>query len=132
MLALSALHAHIDLQLLVAVGEVASVNGEEFLVVRDVHRVDMRETAMTKGEIINGVQQIRLTLSVAADEAVDLRREVDLCRSDIFIIKDGNILEYHSKNEHETPQTTFLTRPSGGNLFAKLRDLRLKNEKRMP
>ena len=51
-------------------------------------RVDGIVGRVTEGEVVDGIEHIRLAHTVLADETVDLRREIQRGRLDVFIVDE--------------------------------------------
>ena len=51
-------------------------------------RVDGVVGRVTEGELVDGIEHIRLAHTVLADETVDLRRELQRGRLDVFIVDE--------------------------------------------
>ena len=52
--------------------------------------------AFAEGEVINGVEQVGFAHAVIAEEAVDLRRAMDVGLTNVFIVQDGEFVQYHN------------------------------------
>ena len=75
MLSGSALHARIHRFGLAALREVVALNHKEVLVVCDDLTVDVCEARMAERQVVNGVEQVGLSLAVVADETIHVGRK---------------------------------------------------------
>ena len=76
---------------------VFSLNHEKILVVGYDLRVDGIVRTLAERQKIDGIEEIRLPHAIMPQQAVHLRREVDVGRENILVIDDGDILEYHAR-----------------------------------
>ena len=90
------LHATVDVFFVAIFVQVIPFQHEEFLSVSDDLRVDGIVSTSAERQIIDGVQEIRLSLTVLSDEAVHLGRQAEVGRLDVLVIDDGNVLENQS------------------------------------
>ena len=51
--------------------------------------------ALAEREVIDGIEQVGFTHAVVSEEAVDLRRAVNVGLMDVFIVQDGEFVQYH-------------------------------------
>ena len=68
---------------------VTGIEHKEVAVVVQHLRVNGVEGAATKRQVVDGIKQIGLTLSVLPDETIHLRREVKGGLPDVLIVDDG-------------------------------------------
>ena len=68
---------------------VEPLQGHKLLIVPHAQHVDAAAVAATETQEMDGVQHIRLALTVAADEAIQLGREVQFGLGNVLIIEYG-------------------------------------------
>ena len=85
-------HSTIDTHFICCLGMVFAIGALQhkkiLIVVHDL-RVDGREGTSAERQVIDGIQQVGLTLTVVTDEAIHLRRQRNVGRQDVFIVDDG-------------------------------------------
>lgn len=80
------LHARIHMLAGSVVGLIVTLHDKEVLVVSDDHAVDIGKTRVTERQIVDRIKQIGLANAVAANQTVDLRRQLQLRLTDVLII----------------------------------------------
>ena len=88
----AALHAAIDQLVVACLILIDALEHEEFLPVENHLRVDGIAGAAAERKIIDGIQKIRLSLTIMPYEAIHLGRQLQRCRLNILIVDDGNFL----------------------------------------
>ena len=68
---------------------IGALQHKEILIVVHDLRIDGREGTSAERQVIDGIQQVGLTLTVVTDEAIHLRRQRNVGRQDVFIVDDG-------------------------------------------
>ena len=53
------------------------------------------DVTLAEGEVIDGIEQVGFSHAVVTEEAIDLRRAVDVSLTEIFIVQDGEFVQYH-------------------------------------
>ena len=74
---------------------VETLQRHELLAVPDAQGIDTAAITATETEDMDGIKHIRLSLTIAADEAIQLRREVQLRLGNVLIIEYGKVCQYH-------------------------------------
>jgi hypothetical protein len=63
--------------------------------VPDAQSIDAAAITAAETEEMDGIEHIRLSLTVAADETIQLWREVQLSLGDVLIIEYGKVCQSH-------------------------------------
>ena len=53
------------------------------------------DMAFGEGEVIDGIEQIRLSHAVITEKTVHLRGESDFCLQYVFVIENRKLVQYH-------------------------------------
>jgi hypothetical protein len=78
---------------------VESLQGHELAAVPDAQHIDAATVAAAKAEEVDGIQHIRLALAVAANEAIQLGRKVQLRLGNVLIIKYSKVCQSHFEHK---------------------------------
>ena len=71
---------------------ITALQHQEFLAVADERGVEGIGGGMAEGEEVDGVEDVGLAHTVAADHAVDFRREFQRGLLDVFIVDERQLL----------------------------------------
>ncbi len=87
--------ANVDVLLRAVLVLVKALQRHELLVVPDAQSIDAAAITAAETEKMDGIEHIRLSLTVAADETIQLWREVQLSLGDVLIIEYGKVCQSH-------------------------------------
>jgi len=80
----------------------------------DAQHIDAAAVAAAETQEMDGIQHIRLALAVVADEAIQVRREMQLSLRNVLIIKYGKVRQSHFDHKF----SAFLANDKGKTSFS--------------
>jgi hypothetical protein len=75
-----------------------TLHQHEGLAMRDVLGIDGVEITLAKAQIMDGIENIGLSTSVVAKEAIHLRTQLQICTSVVFEVNQMKMFESHGAN----------------------------------
>ena len=93
---------------------VEALQRHELLPMPDAQHIDAAAVAAAETQEMDGIQHIRLALAVVTDEAIQVRREMQLSLRNVLIIKYGKVRQSHFDHKF----SAFLANDKGKTSFS--------------